>query len=59
MLHTCVGPSGLSEGFGSVGSALCFWTAAERHAAAAAAAAAVVVVVVRDELISWSFIIIS
>lgn len=58
MLHTCVGPSGLSEGFGSVGSALCFWTAAERHAAAAAAAATVVVVV-RDELISWSFIIIS
>lgn len=55
MLHTCVGPSGLSEGFGSVGSALCFWTAAERHAAAAAAT---VVVVVRDELISWSFIII-
>lgn len=58
MLHTCVGPSGLSGGFGSVGSALCFWTAAERHAAAAAAAATVVVVV-RDELISWSFIIIS
>lgn len=55
MLHTCVGPSGLSGGFGSVGSALCFWTAAERHAAAAAT----VVVVVRDELISWSFIIIS
>lgn len=48
-------PSGLSRGFclkfGSVWSALCLWTPAERVASAA--------VLVRDELISCSFTIIS